>query len=114
MTDHELQLLQSVLAELMQVRKLLQNKEINMNVDTHPDSAERDLLSIEECERLSGLKRSYLYRLTHERRIPHCKPGGNRVYIRRDDLLNWMGGQPVKTNDDIDRAAAQHMVGRKR
>ena len=42
MTDHELQLLQSVLAELMQVRKLLQNKEINMNVDTHPDSAERD------------------------------------------------------------------------
>ena len=116
MTNHDSELLQSVLVEMEEIKNMLKN--IMMSHDSASTAQviapERDLLTIEECSQLSGLKKSYLYRLTHQRQIPHCKPGGNRVYIRRDDLLNWMGGQPVKTNDDIDRAAARHMVGRKR
>ena len=116
MTDHDNELLEAVLSELTVVKNMLEN--IMMAYDSASSSQviapDRELLTIEECSQLSGLKKSYLYRLTHQRQIPHCKPGGNRVFIRRDDLLNWMGGQPVKTNDDIDRAAAQHMVGRRR
>lgn len=116
MTNHDSELLQSVLVEMEEIKNMLKN--IMMSHDSASSAQviapERALLTIEECAQLSGLKKSYLYRLTHQRQIPHCKPGGNRVFIRRDDLLNWMAGQPVKTNEAIDRAAAQHMVGRKR
>ncbi len=116
MTNHDSELLQSVLVEMEEIKNMLKN--IMMSHDSASTAQviapERDLLTIEECSQLSGLKKSYLYRLTHQRQIPHCKPGGNRVYIRRDDLLNWMGGQPVITTADIERAAAQHLVGRKR
>ncbi len=116
MTNHDSELLQSVLVEMEEIKNMLKN--IMMSHDSASTAQaiapDRDLLTIEECSQLSGLKKSYLYRLTHQRQIPHCKPGGNRVFIRRDDLLNWMEGNPIKTSDDIDRAAAQYMVGRKR
>ena len=113
MTDHDNELLQDMLVEIEDMKK---NIILLLDVAFHAPTVapERDLLTIEECVKLTGLKKSFLYRLTHERRIPHCKPGGNRVYIRRDDLLHWMEGNKIKTSEDIDRAAARHMAGRKR
>jgi excisionase family DNA binding protein len=116
MTNHDSELLQSVLVEMEEIKNMLKN--IMMSHDSASSAQviapELDLLTIEECVKLTGLKKSYLYRLTHQKRLPHCKPGGNRVYIRRGDLLRWMEGNKIKTSEDIDRAAAQHMVGRKR
>ena len=113
MTDHDNELLQDMLVEIEDMKK---NIILLLDVAFHAPTVapERDLLTIEECSQLSGLKKSYIYRLTHERRIPHCKPGGNRVFIRRDDLLNWMKRNPIITSEDIDRVAAQHMAGKKR
>lgn len=116
MTNHDSELLQSVLVEMEEIKNMLKNMMLayDSTSSAHAIAPERDLLTLEECAQMSGLKKSYLYRLTHQRRIPHCKPGGNRVFIRRGDLLAWMGGNKIKTNEEIDRAAAQHLVGRKR
>ena len=116
MSDRVNEWMLAVMAELAEMKKLLKN--INLAYDSTPTAPtvppDRELLTIEECVKLTGLKKSYFYRLTHQKRLPHCKPGGNKVFIRRDDLLRWMEGNKIKTNEEIDRAAAQHLVGRKR
>lgn len=48
-----------------------------------------DLMTIEGCASLLDLKRSTVYRMTSEGRIPHFKRGG-RVYFSRQEVLNWL------------------------
>ena len=51
-----------------------------------------------------GVKRSYLYELVRNRRIPHCKSrGGKLIYFKRKDLEEWMthNSIPMTQNTDI-------------
>jgi len=44
------------------------------------------ILSIDDAAEFTGLKKSYLYRLTHQKRIPHYKPMGGRIFFKREEL----------------------------
>ena len=46
----------------------------------------KEVLTLEEAAEYMGLKKSYLYRLTHEKRIRHYKPNNKMIYFK-DDLL---------------------------
>ena len=48
-----------------------------------------DLITVDQCALLLDLKRSTVYRMTSENRIPCFKKGG-RVYFSREEVLNWL------------------------
>ena len=50
----------------------------------------KETLTLLEAAEFTGLKSSYLYRLTSDRKIPHYKPQGKILYFDREDLLDWM------------------------
>lgn len=51
----------------------------------------KDIYNTAEASLFLGVKRSYLYELVRNRRIPHCKScGGKLTYFRRQDLIDWM------------------------
>ena len=50
----------------------------------------KSVLTIDEAAEYMGLKKSYLYKLTSERRIPHFKPNGKKIYFEREALTSWM------------------------
>jgi excisionase family DNA binding protein len=50
---------------------------------------EDDLITVEQCASLLNLKRSTIYRMTSEDRIPHFKKGG-RVYFSKEAVLIWL------------------------
>ncbi|MFC2125557.1 helix-turn-helix domain-containing protein [Bacteroidota bacterium] len=51
--------------------------------------SEEGFLTVNECAAMLDLKRSTIYRMTSDSRIPHFKQGG-RVYFSRAEILQWI------------------------
>lgn len=61
----------------------------------------KEYLTASEAAALISSKISYIYRLTHEKRIPYSKPGGNRIMIKRSDLDEWLKSNHISSDDEI-------------
>ena len=61
-------------------------------------------LDINEAAELTGYKKNYLYKMVHEKRIPHFKPGGlkGRLFFKREDLEAFLfrGRQSASYEED--------------
>lgn len=53
---------------------------------------ERILISVNEAAQMLNLSKSYLYRETHNRTIPHVRIG-SRILFRIEDLNSWIEKQ---------------------
>ena len=49
---------------------------------------------VEACE-FTGLSKTYMYKLTHQGRIPHFKPHGKNIYFNREELEQWLLQNPA-------------------
>lgn len=51
---------------------------------------DKPLYTIKEAAAFLGVKRSYLYQLIRENKIPYYRSkGGKLIYLRRGDLTKW-------------------------
>ncbi|WP_337880901.1 helix-turn-helix domain-containing protein [Rheinheimera sp.] len=57
----------------------------------------KSVLTMDECADYTGLSKHYLYKLTHNRLIPHFKPNGKKVYFQREELDAWLSSNRVCT-----------------
>ena len=57
------------------------------------------ILTLAEAAEYMGLKKSYLYRLTHEKRIRHYKPNNKMIYFRVEDIIAWLTSNPILTDE---------------
>jgi len=71
------------------------------------------ILSFNETCSFLGYSKSYLYKLTHARRIPHYKPNGKKLYFKRTDLEAWLLRNRVKTADEIEQESNDYVVKKK-
>ena len=46
-------------------------------------------LNADEASKFVKLKKSYIYQLTYERKIPHYKPGKNLLF-KKSELVEWI------------------------
>ncbi len=63
----------------------------------------------EACEYL-GYKKSYLYKLTSAKIIPHSKPNGKKIFFERDKLEGWMLSNPSSSLSDKNILAATYIT----
>ena len=70
----------------------------------------KQTLSIEEAAIYTALSVSYLYKLTSTQQIPHFKPRGKIIYFDRSELDEWLRQNRVKTTDEIQTAATNHIL----
>ena len=47
-------------------------------------------LSVDEVAAFTGLKKNYIYKLVHEKRIPYYKPLGGRVFFKQNEIENFI------------------------
>lgn len=66
------------------------------------------VLTSDEAARYLGITKSYLYKLTMGRKIPHSKPMGKMVYFDRLELEAWLRSNRVATNEELERNAAAY------
>ena len=65
----------------------------------------KEVLTSDEVARYMGISKSYLYKLTMNRVIPHFKPTGKVCYFDRKELENFLRSNRVlKVNETIDES----------
>ena len=52
--------------------------------------AAKNVLDIDDVVSLTGLAKSYVYKLTCRKEIPYYKPNGKLIYFDRQEVENWM------------------------
>jgi len=54
------------------------------------DITQKNVLNFEEAVQYTGMKSSYLYKLTSTGRIPHYKPYGKMIFFSRQELEEFL------------------------
>ena len=72
--------------------------------------ASKNVLTFEDVVVLTGLSRSYLYKLTSANQIPHYKPSGKQLYFDREEIESWLKQNRVATVEETDRKATNYVV----
>lgn len=65
----------------------------------------KEVLTSDEAARYLGISKSYLYKLTMRREIPHYKPMGKMCYFNRQELEAWLQTNRVATATELDDKA---------
>ena len=87
-------------------------KEVADQVTANTLFCTKEVLTSDEAARYMGVSKSYLYKLTMRRRIPHYKPAGKMCYFNRHELEAWLQGNRVATSEEIaEQAGAYCMKG---
>lgn len=56
----------------------------------------QDFLNVKEAAEFLDYSKSYLYKLTQLKIIPHYKPNGKKLYFKISDLGNWITRNQIK------------------
>ena len=67
-------------------------------------------LTIQETAKFLNLSQSHLYKLTSERKIPHFKPSGKKIYFDKSELVQWLKRNPTRTREVTEEKAASYIV----
>ena len=70
--------------------------------------AHKEVLTFEEASEYAGISRSYLYKLTASKDIPHSKPNGKMIFFEKKKLNEWLLRNQRKSNQEIEREALNY------
>lgn len=75
----------------------------------------KDALTMDDAVVYTGLSKSYLYRLTHLKKIPYYKSvGGKQLYFAKRELNEWLLHHRVQATEEAEQAAAAYVVNNPR
>ncbi len=70
----------------------------------------KEVLTSDETARYMGVSKSYLYKLTMRKQIPHFKPMGKMCYFNRMELEQWLQSNRVATTTKIEQQAQAYCM----
>ena len=70
----------------------------------------KEVLTSDEAAKYLGISKSYLYKLTMRRAIPHYKPLGKMCYFNRHELEEWLQSNRVITDEELGQQAQAYCM----
>ena len=99
---------------MFNINKIIMGKEeMQQVVDNVVDKTlfcTKEVLTSDEAARYMGISRSYLYKLTMRKEIPHYKPMGKVVYFNRAELEQWLQSNRVSTTSEVEQKAQAYCM----
>ena len=71
---------------------------------------QKNVLQLRDVLKLTGLSKSYLYKLTSSGGIPCYKPNGKHIYFKKEEIENWMLTNKKLTKEEIEIMANNHIL----
>lgn len=68
------------------------------------------IYTIKEVSKVIGVSESYIQKLISSKQIPHSKPTGKLIFVRRRDLENFLMKNYITSEDDIDTIVADKLL----
>lgn len=69
----------------------------------------KEIFNFKEACKFLGYSKSYLYKQTHLRKIPHYKPNGKKLYFKKVDLESYLLRNRVRTDSEIQQQAEEKL-----
>lgn len=70
----------------------------------------KEVLTSDEAALYMGVSKSYLYKLTMRKEIPHYKPMGKMCYFNRLELEEWLQQNRCATDSEISQKAQAYCM----
>lgn len=74
----------------------------------------KEVLTFEEACEYMGVSRSFLYKLTSRRQIPHSKPNGKMIFFEKQKLNLWLLRNKRKSEVEIESEALKYTLTNKK
>ena len=100
--------MQALLNELAQ-RQREQAAQI-AKIERYTLLAAKNVLTADDVVLLTGLKKSYLYKLTMARQIPYYKPNGKNIFFDRAEIEQWQKQNRVATDLECEQSAIKYAL----
>lgn len=72
--------------------------------------AAKNVLTLDDVALLTGLSKSYLYKLTCTHQIPYYKPNSKLIYFGKAEIEDWMKQNRMTTSVEAEQKAIAHVV----
>lgn len=72
--------------------------------------AAKNVLDMDDVAALTGLSKSYIYKLTCRKEIPYYKPNGKLCYFDRKEIEEWQKQNRVLTSAEAEQQAAKYII----
>jgi excisionase family DNA binding protein len=69
----------------------------------------KEIFNFNEACKYLDLSKSYLYKLTHLRKIPHYKPNGKKIYFLVVDCDKYLLKNRVLTQSELQQQAEEKL-----
>ena len=92
------------------MNEFIEVKEALKRIEANTLLAAKNVLCFNDVALLTGLSKSYLYKLTCNHEIPHYKPNGKQLYFDRAEVEAWMKQGRIATDDEIETNAATYVA----
>ena len=73
-------------------------------------SNNKEILSVEELEKYTGFKKSYIYHLVHYSKIPYSKPNGKYLFFQKSEIDEWLLKNKSLSDDQIQAKAREYVL----
>lgn len=70
----------------------------------------KTVLTVNELHAYTGIAVSQIYKLTSEKKIPHSKPNGKKLFFEKQKIDEWLLQNQVMTMDEINDQATNFIV----
>lgn len=74
--------------------------------------SQKEVFNLKDFCQYSGLSESAAYKLTHLRKIPHSRPGGKLIFLKKDDIDNYLLSNPIRLLDDIEQDSINFLTNK--
>lgn len=71
---------------------------------------QKEVLTLNELVTYTGLSKSYIYKLTHKRLIPHYKPTGKLLFFNLIEIKEWLQSKKVTTHTELKQQASNYLL----
>lgn len=92
------------------IKRLEKIEQCNERIEYYTMMAAKNVLNIDDVAFLTGFSRSWIYKLTSEKKIPYYKHNNKQIFFDRVEIENWLKEVKVATAAEIDLAASQYIA----
>jgi len=98
----------------MKGSKEMLNKETITNINNLTDqlksiNTEKEFLNVNEASQFLNLKKSFLYKLSSQKRIRYYKPNNGKIYFKKEDLISYIESNPIYTKLEIEKKSSDYI-----
>jgi excisionase family DNA binding protein len=69
-----------------------------------------EILSLNEAAKFLCASKSFVYKMTSQKLIPHYIPSGKKIYFKKSDLENWLLKNRIPSGSELETVTECYLL----